>query len=131
MRNYPEYQLCKQIAYYLKTQYPKVIYHFDYAGLNLSIAQAGKMKAIQGIKGFPDLMILEPVGKYNGLFIELKPEGTKLFKKDGEPINPHIEEQRDCLLQFRIKGYCVAFGIGFEQVSNIIDDYLQNKLELQ
>jgi hypothetical protein len=125
MRNYPEYQLCKQIAYYLKTQYPKVIYHFDYAGLNLSIAQAGKMKNIQGIKGFPDLMILEPVGKYHGLFIELKPEGTRLYKKDGEPVNDHIKEQRDCLLNLRMKGYLTAFGIGFENIKNIINTYLQ------
>lgn len=133
MNNYPEYVLCRQIAYYLKVQYPKILYHFDIAGANLSKAQAGKMKAIQRGRGWPDLFIPEAResiknGTYHGLFIELKPEGTKLYKRNGEPVNDHIKEQLDHLLQLRLKGYASAFGVGFMNTKQIIDNYLNSNL---
>lgn len=34
----PEYVLCRQIAYYIRAQYPGTIFRFDLAGLNLSVA---------------------------------------------------------------------------------------------
>ena len=86
MRDDREYHICKQIAEYLRHQYPKVVFHFDYAGMKHTKAEAGRMKAIQGDRGFPDLFIAEPMmfagGKgYSGLFIEVKAETP--FKKDG------------------------------------------------
>ena len=124
----PEYLLYKQVSTYLKYQYPKVLYRFDMAGLNLSIAQAGMNKAIQCGKGYPDLVILEKRGNYGALFIELKPEGTKLYKTSGDPINDHIGEQIEYLLELERRGYAVAFGVGFESTKHIIDSYLIHKL---
>lgn len=121
----PEYQLYKQVSTYLKYQYPKVLYRFDMAGLNLSIAQAGMNKAIQCGKGFPDLVILEKRGNYGACFIEIKPEETKLYKANGDPINDHIGEQIEYLLELERRGYAVAFGIGFEATKKIIDNYLK------
>jgi hypothetical protein len=123
----PEYQLYKQLSTYLKYQYPKVLFRFDMAGLNLSKAQAGMNKAIQKGKGYPDLFIAQRSfqGEYLGLFIELKPEGTKLYKLNGEPATPHIQEQSDYLLELDKRGYAVAFGIGFESTIKIIDNYLK------
>ena len=133
MKNYPEYQLSKQIAYYLKYQYPKVMFRFDMAGNNLSKAAAGKNKVLQKGKGWPDLFISEAResqknGIYHGLFIELKAEGTRLYKKDGEPADDHIKEQLSNLLHLRTKGYAVSFGVGFDHTKKIIDDYLNCKL---
>lgn len=127
MRNNPEYALYKQVSTYLKYQYPKILYHFDYAGLNLSKAQAGQMKAIQHSKGYPDLVILEKRGGFGCLFIELKPEGTKLYKRDGSPATPHIGEQIECMMQLDSRGYAVAFGIGFDATAKIITNYLNLK----
>lgn len=124
----PEYVLCRQVAYYLRAQYPKTLFRFDYAGNNLSKTQAGLNKMIQCRRGFPDLEIFEKRNGYGGLLIELKPEGTKLYKKDGTPVTPHIAEQLDCLLNLKLKGYCVSFGIGFENTRKLIDDYLNNRL---
>jgi hypothetical protein len=121
----PEYLLYKQVSTYLKYQYPKVLYRFDMAGLNLSIAQAGMNKAIQCGKGYPDLVILEKRGTHGALFIEIKPEGTKLFKFSGELATPHIQEQSDYLLELEKRGYAIAFGIGFDQCKKIIDNYLK------
>jgi hypothetical protein len=97
------------------------------AGLNLSKAQAGMNKAIQCGKGYPDLFIAQRSfqGEYLGLFIELKPEGTKLYKASGEPINDHIQDQIYYLLELGKRGYAVAFGIGFEATKKIIDNYLK------
>lgn len=129
MRDYtPEYNLYRQVAYYLRMQYPKVLYRFDMAGLNLSKAQAGMNKAVQFGKGYPDLTILEKCNGYGALFIELKPEGTKLYKLNGEPSSPHIAEQLNYLLELRKRGYCIAFGVGFDNVKTLIDNYLNEKL---
>lgn len=124
----PEYNLYRQIAYYMKLQYPHVLYRFDMAGLNLSKAQAGQNKAIQCGKGYPDLTVLEKRNGFGALFIEIKPEGTKLYKHNGEPATPHIAEQLNYLLELRKRGYCIAFGVGFQNIQNIIDKYLKSEL---
>ena len=129
-RKNEEYQLAKSVSTYLKLQYPTVIFRFDMAGLNLSITQAGMNKAIQQSKAYPDLHIL--VGKStadsgwaNGLFIELKKEGTKLFKKNGDFITDHIKEQYEMLEKLIKQGYVAHFGIGFDATKKIIDNYLK------
>jgi hypothetical protein len=127
MRNNNEYQLCKQVSNYLRLKYPKVIFHFDLAGLNLSRAQAGMTKAIQGGRGWPDLFIAEPRGNCSGLFIELKAEGTKLLKLNHEFTTPHIEEQHDMIMKLRIKKYMADFCIGFDSARMLIDAYMNIK----
>jgi len=125
MRNNREYQICKDIAFYMRLQYPTVLFHFDLAGLNLSRAQAGMMKAIQDNRGFPDLLIAESRLGYYGLFIEVKVEGTKLYKKNLEAITPHIAEQLEFQDVLRLKGYKCEFGIGWDGSKKLIDDYLK------
>lgn len=128
MRTLIEYRLCKNVAYYLRLQYPKILFRFDMAGLNLSKAQAGMNKAIQYGKGWPDLFICEPNHNYAGLFIELKTEGFKVFKQSGGPVNPHLDEQNDCLNKLRAAGYYTCFACGFDEAVLIIDNYLKGKL---
>ena len=130
MKNNREYQICKNIATYLRLQYPKVIFHFDLAGLNLSRAQAGMMKAIQGGRGWPDLFIAKSNRIYKGLFIEIKAEGTKIYKKDQiTPATEHIAEQRDCLSDLMKDGYDCYICVGFDQCKQSIDNYL-NQIDL-
>ena len=124
MRNNREYQICKDIAIYMRLQYPNVLFHFDLAGLNLSRAQAGMMKAIQGNRGFPDLFIAEAKNGYSGCFIEVKVEGIKLYKKNFEAITPHVDEQLEFQDILRIKGYKCDFGIGWDECKLLIDQYL-------
>ena len=128
MRNDKEYQLCHNVAYYIRAQYPNVKFRFDMAGLNLSEAQAGKNKAIQCGKGWPDLFIARPVKGFAGCFIELKTEGTKLFKKYGGPANPHVDEQNDYLIALRTAGDYATFAIGFVDAMSVINNYLNDKL---
>lgn len=145
MRDDREYHICKQIAEYLRHQYPKVVFHFDYAGMKHTKAEAGRMKAIQGDRGFPDLFIAEPMmfagGKgYSGLFIEVKAETP--FKKDGSLFKQkqilykefggrrvavgevdHLQEQYEMLKNLNNTGYLALFGTGFEEAKYIIDHY--------
>ena len=124
MRNNEEYQLYKDIALYMKYQYPNVLYRFDMAGLNLSKAQAGMNKAIQQRRGWSDLFIAEPRGEFHGLFVELKKEGESLTKKNGEPVTDHVQEQINCLNLLRCKGYYAEFAIGWDEAKKVIDWYL-------
>lgn len=136
MRTNREYTICKAIAIYMRLKYPNVLYRFDMAGLNLSITQAGMNKAIQYGKGWPDLFIAEPkevteeigestiVTYYNGLFIEVKKEGTNLWKAKGGPASDHIKEQIDCLNELEAMGYKADFGIGLDDCIQMIDKYL-------
>jgi hypothetical protein len=122
-----EYILCRKIAYYIRAQYPNILFHFDYAGNNLSKAQSGMMKAIQGRRGWPDLFIAEPGNrfKYHGLFIEIKAEGTRVFKKNGQIADEHLKEQYDMLLELESRGYMAEFAVGFDQAKQLIDKYLK------
>lgn len=124
MKANKEYQTCKAIATYLKYQYPDVIFRFDQAGLNLSMAQAGMNKVIQYGKGWPDLFIAEPRRPYKGLFIEVKAEGIKLLKQNGDYATPHLQEQADFMFKLRLKGYWAVFAVGFDQAVEIIKEYL-------
>lgn len=125
MRNNREYQICKDIAIYMRMQYPAILFHFDLAGLNLSKAQAGMNKSIQYHRGFPDLFIAEPKNGYSGCFIEVKTEGTNLYKKNFEAATPHISEQSEFMDILRIKGYKCDFGIGWDKCKLLIDEYLK------
>lgn len=59
-----------------------------------------------------------------GLYIELKKEGTRLKKKNGDWATEHIAEQAEVLAKLRQRGYCAEFAVGFEEAKIIIDEYL-------
>lgn len=60
----------------------------------------------------------------SGLFLELKKEGTRLKKKNGDWASEHIKEQAKVLEQLRDRGYCAEFAVGFDETKKIIDEYL-------
>jgi hypothetical protein len=126
--NKPELEanLHQNICSYIRQQYPKVLFNTDLSGLKLTLGQAVKVKQLRSSNGFPDLMIFYPNKNYHGLFIELKKDGTKLYKKDGiTPVNEHIKEQFEIIDKLGVLGYCATFGIGFDEVKQIIDLYMQ------
>lgn len=123
-----EHDIYLQIAQYLRLRYPSVIYRYDLAAdLKLSIGQAKKHKALQHYRGYPDLFIAEPRGKYHGLFIEIKKDGTRIFTKKGLLVaDEHIREQFDMLSDLRQRGYQAQFAIGLDNVKQLIDEYLND-----
>lgn len=139
-----EHDIYTQIADYMRYQYPDVIYRFDLAAdLKLSIGQARKHKRLQHYRGYPDMFIAEPyrryrkdmviagyLEEYNGLFLEIKKPGTRIFTKKGLLVaDEHIREQFDMLESLRRRGYKAEFAIGFDEAKRIIDEYLNDGRE--
>ena len=122
-----EHDLYTMLADYLRYNYKDIIWRFDLAAdLKLTIGQARKHKRLQQHRGYPDLFIAEPRGKYHGAYIELKKAGTRIFKKNGTLVaDEHIREQFDTLEQLRRKGYVAEFACGFDEAKRIIDEYLR------
>ncbi len=122
-----EEMLHQQVTQYLRLQYRGTLFHSDYgSGARLTKGQAMKQKKLND-RAWPDITIAEPRGKYHGLYIELKKEGTKLYLKDGVTMvaNAHYREQEAVLAGLQAKGYRAEFGIGFLETRIIIDKYLK------
>lgn len=137
-----------QVADYLRLQYPDVLFHSDFgSGVKLTPGQAAKQKRQNGgRRAWPDMFIAEAVeaspvfeqpywnsicrdwDTFFGLFLELKKEGTRLKKKNGEWATEHIAEQSKILEQLRQRGYCAEFAVGFDEAKKIIDEYLKNSM---
>jgi hypothetical protein len=119
-----EERLQIQICEYIKLQYPKAVFFSEPSGLRVSYGQAKKLKLMRSVGKLPDMFIAFPNGKYHGFFIELKVEGTTIFKQNGEIVaNTHIQEQFKTLKTLYDLGYAATFGIGFEHTKKKIDGY--------
>lgn len=138
-----EAELQQQVADYLRLQYPDVLFHSDFgSGVKLTPGQAVRQKRQNGgRRAWPDMFVahtqrqlLEVKGNgilqkaenrcLGGLFIELKKEGIRLKKKNGEWASEHIAEQAEVLEELCKRGYCAEFAVGFEEAKEIIDEYL-------
>lgn len=123
-----ESELQTQVADYIRLRYPKVLFHSDFgSGIKLTMGQAIKQKRQNGgRRAWPDMIVARPMPDkgYCALFIELKKEGTRLFKKDGTPASDHIKEQSELLEELERWGYKAVFAVGFDEAKRIIDEYL-------
>lgn len=127
-----ESELQVLVADYIRVRYPDALFHSDFgSGIKLTPGQAMKQKRQNGgRRAWPDMFIAEPhldttILKISaGLFLELKKEGTRLKKKNGEWANDHIAEQALVLEELQKRGYIAEFAVGFDQAKEIIDNYL-------
>lgn len=140
-----EEKLQIRISNYIKREYPQVILIGDFAaGLNLTDSQRIKMMAMRSEDGQPDISIDYPSRGYHGLRIELKVEGTKIYKKDGKTLRKdpysrtywvrgrrfirsgdHLAEQAATLKKYNDMNYYARFAIGEELAIRLIDWYMQ------
>lgn len=122
-----EQDLQTWVGDYLRIQYPFTLWHADFgSGTKLTPAQAMRQKRQNGgIRGYPDLFIIERTAEYAGLFIELKRDGVHLKKKNGEWATTHIAEQAEMLERLECRGFKATFAVGFDEAKEIIDNYLK------
>lgn len=123
-KSQPEYTLQKQLCQFIRTQHPNVLFLSDtVASVKLSFPQQGRNKAIQNSSFHcPDLMILEPRGKFSGLFLELKVKSP--FKADGTLYkNEHLQNQFDTLTRLNERGYKAMFIWSLEMGIKSINNY--------
>jgi len=113
------------ICNYIKIQHPRVLFTSESSGIRVSIYQAKKLKSMRSCAGLPDIMIFEPRKNYYGMFLEVKREGTIIYKKDGDMrADDHLKEQEEILHRLKQRGYFAEFVVGFEQAKAMIDYYL-------
>lgn len=121
-----EAELQAQVAKYLRTCYPQVIFHHDaHAAVNVHIKTAQAAKARGVCKGWPDLAIMCPRGSYHGLFLELKKPGLRLYKvRNSKPYNEHFEAQLALHERLRAQGYAVVVVQDFADATTVINKYM-------
>ena len=125
MKKRTENDLYVAISNYLRLQYPNTIFHFDSgSGAKMSIGMAVRQKRINPHRGYPDLFIAEAKGKFNGFFLEIKKEGTRLTNKKGQWATPHLKEQGEMIDKLQEAGYYAQFAVGFDNCKSQIDYYM-------
>lgn len=129
-----------RICDYLRKNYPDVIFRTDFSsGMKMTPGQATKHKKFQSSRAYPDLFIAksgtveiknEEEGvaaniRKNGMFLELKAEGVKIYKKNGKIVaNKHYQEQAEMLKKLRAENYYAEFAIGYDDAIQQITNYL-------
>lgn len=128
-----ESQIQEMLADFLRNKYPDVLFHSDFgSGVKLTMGQAVRQKRLNGgRRAWPDLFIAKPKFVHenhgiwvHGLFIELKKDGTRLKKKNGEWASDHIAEQAAVLKELASAGYRTDFAVGYDKAVAIIEEYL-------
>lgn len=132
-----EAQLQIAVAEYIATKYPKVLFHSDFgSGVKLTARQAAvQSRQNAGRRGWPDIFIATPRRLFPesekwicGLFIELKAEGVRIYKRNGDYASKHIAEQGKVLDALVEEGYLGVFCCGFDDAVKIIDYYLSDNI---
>ncbi|MEA3385861.1 MAG: hypothetical protein U9Q89_05345 [Thermodesulfobacteriota bacterium] len=124
----PEFEIQCQLSEWLTLQHPRVIFRMDLSGVRLPIGLAVKIKRLNPYRGFPDIQVFEPRGKYHGLCIELKRTRDDLYTKQGKYRQTrHIREQVEMLRTLRQKGYSADFAVGFSGAQQLINNYLDRR----
>lgn len=125
----PEAILHLQVANYIKWQHRNLIFVSDFAaGLFLPPWLAKRQAELRSSRSYPDIFIAKPVDPYHGLFLELKKEGTVIFKKDGSVRASKKDwylEQVEMHKKLNELGYLAVFAIGYKNTVKIIEDYLK------
>ena len=108
-----EDQLQKQVADYLRWQYPKLLWIHCPNGGYRNPREAARFKSMGVLPGVADLLIFCPKNVYNGLCIELK-------------VKPNKQSDSQKEFEKRIKEVYWDYHLcyTFEDAKNIIDKYL-------
>jgi hypothetical protein len=122
-----ESKLREEVCRYIALQYPNAIFFHDLSGERMPIGLAVKLKKLKSSRAIPDLHILEPRHGFNGLMIELKREGERVVKANGEPATEHIAEQMDMLQALRDRGYLTFMAVGFVAVKRVLNLYFSEE----
>lgn len=113
-----EQQIQTAVVKYIRLSYPDLLFCASAGGMRTSFKQAVKMKATGYVRGFPDLFIYEPVGKYYGLALEIK-------TSKGRPTKEQLNWKKRLL----DRGYFAEIVYGFEHTRKVIDSYFSRELD--
>ena len=113
------------LCLYIKETYPNIIFTSESSGIRVPMGQARQLKKMRSCASLPDIWIMEPKKSYYGCFLEVKKEGTTIYKKNGDiRADQHLQAQENILHTLNQKGYFAQFVIGYDQAKAVIDYYL-------
>jgi len=82
------------------------------------LAEGKKLKEMGLSPGFPDISILEPRGKYHGLYIEMKRKGNKA-----------TNDQISWIMELRKRNYVAMVCYSADAAIKLIDKYMNLREE--
>jgi hypothetical protein len=119
-----------RVATYLKRHYPTVVFSSDAGGLYMTMPMAVRWKRQNSAHARPDLFIMHRSadGRYAGMALELKADGTTIYvtrgpEKGNMTVNQHIRDQAACHELLRSQGYYADFACGYDSAVEQIDAY--------
>ena len=104
----------KKFVARVRSFFPDVIIFAVPNGGGRSPREGASLKAEGVLAGIPDLMIPEPRGGFNGLFIEMKRANVKSAPK----------HQREMMDSLRARGYKVELCSGADAAWSCFNDYM-------
>jgi len=110
-----EHQEQKALIQWFRMQYPKLIMFAIPNGGQRNIVTAMKLQAEGVLAGVADLFLMQPIGKYHGLFIEMKSAKGKVS-----------DQQAYFIEQANLLGYKAIVCYGFDQAAAEIMKYLRD-----
>lgn len=149
-----EDELAKRLVGYINEFYPMLEWKYDYAGNNLSKAQAGKMSALNKRTGWPDFELFVQRNGFISLCVDLKKYGEKVhrtkdattpcvikykkvrginkpipikenfIRKKGDYFNPHLQSQADAMEILRKNKRFCGFVIGLENTLFVLESWI-------
>lgn len=110
----------------LHTEFPFVTDFFNdwAAGAYLTPGQYRERRALSSGKGWSDLFIPYPARDYHGLFIEIKREDVRIYRRDKQLVaDEQIRTEAAFLGRMNALGYFARFGVGIEGCERILRWY--------
>lgn len=127
----------EEVILFMRREYPGIIWRTDFAaGIKLPAWLAARQKRLQCGRGFPDIMIFEPVRRegmemYHGLALELKAKDIKIKLNDGRWASDVIKNQYRMLKRLNDRGYATAFARGLDEACAVIRWYLDGTEDIE
>jgi len=129
-KNESELDLQIRVVSYLQKTYPNALFNGAQILASIPLRNKGfakRAKNAGNTKGWPDLCISEPRNGFSGLFIELKSETARVYRKDGTAASEHIALQLATINELKARGYEAVLCVGYEAAKRTIDAYFTGK----
>ena len=110
----------------LRNEFPLVEDFFNdwAAGAYLTPGQYRSRKELSSGRGWSDLFIPYPSRGYHGLFLEIKKEGTRIYRRDKQLVaDEQIRTEAAFLKRQNDRGYFARFGVGMDGCVRILRWY--------
>jgi len=112
------YEWQEQVTVIQYCQYNSILCNHTPNEGKRSLAEGKKLKEMGLSPGFPDISILEPRGKYHGLYIEMKRKGNKA-----------TNDQISWIMELRKRNYVAMVCYSADAAIKLIDKYMNLREE--